>query len=88
MTQSQNKDYPLKVKKKVYADLIGVLHTHGYDISEWLHPRYKQICAQGCIDLMNEIHLETADAQDRCEKYNPNGFGYEDQFKKHINEYL
>jgi hypothetical protein len=47
-----------KLKKKVYVTLLENLVRYGYDISEWLHPTYKNLDAQKCIDYINELQAD------------------------------
>ena len=48
----------LKVKKKAYLKLIEVLVANGYDISYMLHPIWKNISAENCINSINKLMQE------------------------------
>ena len=69
--------YNTKVTKRVYCDLIAHLVRWGYDISDMLHPTYKTICADKCIEYMNKITLDHEE-----------DFGHNDMDKKRIEDYL
>ena len=52
-----------KVVKKAYVKLIETYARNGYDISDLLNPTYKNIDAQKCLDLCNQM-TEEAEGED------------------------
>lgn len=46
------------ITKRAYVKLIETYVMNSYDISDMLHPIYKNIDAQKCIDIVNEINEE------------------------------
>jgi hypothetical protein len=50
----------LKVTKRAYVKYITTMAVNGYDISDLLHPVYKNIDAQSCIDICNKIMEEVS----------------------------
>jgi hypothetical protein len=58
------------ITKRAYIKLIETYAMNGYDISDMLNPTYKNIDAQKCIDISNQILEESngADFWDYSEK--------------------
>lgn len=47
------------ITKRAYVKLIETYVMNSYDISDMLHPIYKNIDAQKCLDVANEILEES-----------------------------
>ena len=58
------------IKKRAYVRLVETFAMNGYDISDMLHPTYKNIDAQKCVDMINEVNerVNGADFWDYEEK--------------------
>lgn len=41
--------------KRAYVKLLETYVRYGYDIADMLHPTYKNISAQMCLDVANSI---------------------------------
>lgn len=51
------------ITKKAYIKLVETSVKYGYDISDLLHPTYKYINAQSCLDIANVL-IEKHEGED------------------------